>query len=274
MSGRSLSGEANEMLNEYGNSVCPGRDGGGGQCRCGWRAILPTFPALVAIFMRGDFPPDLAKVLANGTSTVGSFRASAASVWGYRQEFATTKGWIAQLLPTSLLGGTLGALLVTQLPERTFAFMVPWLILLAASLFTLQPVISRWFGIGQPHHSPDRKTSVGIVVFQLLVGIYAGDFGAGIGILMLAAFAMMGLSDIHAMNGLKSLLAGCMNGAAVVIFVASDKVIWPLAIAMSVAGCLVENIAAHTARRLPKALIRLAVIVIGFALAAYYFLQG
>lgn len=264
---------ASMVLNEYAILCVLAAMAGGVNAVAGGGTLL-TFPALVAVLVARGLPPDLAKVLANGTSTVALFPASAAALWGYRRELTTVRPWFAKLVPSSLAGGTVGALLVTQLPESTFAFLVPWLILLAAFLFTVQPMIARRFGIGQPHQIPTKKTIAGVVLFQLLVAIYGGYFGAGIGILMLAALAMMGLSDIHAMNGLKSLLAGCINGAAVVIFVVSNHVAWSLALAMAVAGCVGAYLATHAARRLPRTVIRNAVIAIGYSLAAYYFLRG
>ena len=120
---------------------------------------LLTFPALVTVFVARGLDPDSAKVLANGTSTVGLFPATMAALWGYRSEFAATRHWLARLIPPSLVGGTTGALLVTQLPERSFASMVPWLILVAASLFTLQPLIAKRLGIGKAHEAPDRKST-------------------------------------------------------------------------------------------------------------------
>jgi uncharacterized membrane protein YfcA len=226
------------------------------------------------MFESHGFSADAAKVLANGTSTVGLFPASAAAMWGYRRELAATRKWLAWLTPPSLLGGTVGALLVTQLPESTFAFLVPWLILTAALLFTLQPLITRRLGIGQPHEPPGKAAMAAIMVFQFLVAVYGGYFGAGIGILMLAAFAMMGMSDIHAMNGLKSLLAGCINGTAVVIFIVTDTVSWWPALAMMVAACLGAYLVARTARRMPRQAIRRLIIAIGFMLAVYYFVRG
>ena len=235
---------------------------------------LLTFPALVAVFVARGLDPDSAKVLANGTSTVGLFPATMAALWGYRSEFAATRHWLARLIPPSLIGGTTGALLVTQLPERSFASMVPWLILVAASLFTLQPLIAKRLGIGKAHEAPTAKTMLGIMLFQSIVGVYGGYFGAGIGILMLSALAMMGMSNIHAMNGLKSLLGGCINGSAVVIFIISGTVEWPLAISMAISGCIGSYAAARIARRLPTKLVRSFVIAVGFSLATYYFLRG
>lgn len=235
---------------------------------------LLTFPALVAALQRQGLDREAAMVLANGTSTVGLFPATMAALWGYRREFATTRPWIVPLTPPSIVGGTIGALLVTQLPDNTFASLVPWLILTAAMLFALQPTIARRLGIGQPHETPQSRTIIGVMLFQTGVSIYGGYFGAGIGILMLTALAMMGLSDIHAMNGLKSLLGGCINGAAVLIFSVTGTVHWPIAAAMAVSGCLGAYGAASVARRLPRVLIRRMIVAIGFALAVYYFVRG
>ena len=149
---------------------------------------------------------------------------------------------------------------------RSFASMVPWLILVAASLFTLQPLIAKRLGIGKAHEAPTAKTMLGIMLFQSIVGVYGGYFGAGIGILMLSALAMMGMSNIHAMNGLKSLLGGCINGSAVVIFIISGTVEWPLAISMAISGCIGSYAAARIARRLPTKLVRSFVIAVGFSL--------
>jgi uncharacterized membrane protein YfcA len=247
--------------------------GGGINALAGGGTLL-TFPALAALLAATySGGPDAAKVLANGTSTVALFPASLAALWGYRHDYAAYSSWTAKLLPSSLLGGTVGALLVTQLPEKMFAALVPWLILVAATLFTLQPVIARKLGIGKAHEAPVGSTIVGVVLFQFLVGIYGGYFGAGIGILMLSALAMMGLSDIHAMNGLKSLLGSAINGSAVVIFILTKQVEWRLAGMMAVAGCLGAFLAAHFGRRLPRPWVRGFVICIGFTLAAYYFYQ-
>jgi len=259
------------MLGEYAWLCLMAALGGGINALAGGGTLL-TFPALAAVLAaQSSLSADAAKVWANGTSTVALFPASMAALWGYRRDFAPYASWSARLIPPSVVGGTFGALLVTQLDERYFASLVPWLILTAATLFTLQPFIAKRLGIGKPHEAPHGRTILGVVLFQFLVGIYGGYFGAGIGILMLSALAMMGLSDIHAMNALKSLLGSCINGAAVVIFIVTNKVDWPLAGMMAVAGCLGAFLAAHYGRRLPRIVVRGFVICIGFALAAYYF---
>ena len=148
---------------------------------------------------------------------------------------------------------------------------VPWLILTAALLFAFQPTIARLTGVGQAHEQPSRRLTAGAIAFQFFVAVYGGYFGAGIGILMLSALAMMGLSDIHRMNAVKTLLAAVINGTSVIVFVATGYVNWPLALAMAVAASIGGYVGARTARRVDRRIVRATVVAIGFSLAGYYF---
>lgn len=230
---------------------------------------LLTFPAL--IFALGESGE--AAVIANATSTTALFPGSLASMWGYRREFRGTAHWIRWLLWPSIVGGLIGSSLVVFLPADWFKLLIPWLILTATLLFLLQPWIARKTGIGKPHEEPSRRTIWGIVAFQFLVGIYGGYFGAGIGILMLSALALMGIGDIHKMNALKTLFAAVMNGLAVVIFIWQQKVDWRYAMPMIVAASVGGFLGASVARRLDKTLVRNVVIGIGLVLSIHYFLR-
>ena len=225
-----------------------------------------TFPSLLAV---------VSPVVANATSTVALVPASLASAWGYRREMKECRRWVLLLTLPNLLGGALGALLVTVLDESYFKALIPWLLLTAAILFLFQPILARLIGIGGRHPSADPRPGavVGIVFFQFLVAIYGGYFGAGMGILMLTALGFLGLADIHQMNGLKNILGACINGVAVVVFVVQGKVEWNYALVMAVAAILGGYLGAHFARRLDRDLVRWIVIAIGFGLAAYYFFQ-
>lgn len=228
---------------------------------------LLTFPALIWVLG----PSAAAYVTANATSTIALFPGSVAAVWGFRRELASQRAWIVPLLIPSIIGGLLGTWLVVNLPANTFKYLVPWLILTASLLFMLQPVISRWTGIGKAHEKPSGFTMAGIIGFQFLVALYGGYFGAGIGILMLSSLALMGLSDIHQMNALKSLLASSINGMSVLVFVANSSVDWKLAVPMVVAGIAGGFAGATGSRQLNKHLVRWIVIAIGLSLATYYF---
>jgi uncharacterized membrane protein YfcA len=227
---------------------------------------LLTFPML--IWVLGDGPAENAE--ANATSTFALFPGSLASMWGYRQEIQATRHWLKYLLAPSIVGGLLGAWLVLQ-NKQAFKELVPWLILSASVLFLLQPLISQWMGIGQPHVAPTRSTIAGVVTMQFLIAVYGGYFGAGIGILMLSGLALMGMADIHQMNGLKTVLATIINGLAVVVFVGQGAVNWHYAVPMTAAAIAGGFFGANTARKLNRALVRWIVISIGIGLSSYYF---
>ncbi|MGD9648811.1 MAG: sulfite exporter TauE/SafE family protein [Pirellulales bacterium] len=235
---------------------------------------LLTFPALFAVL--GASPhaqlAATAGVIANATSTVALVPGAAASMWGYRRELAAVSRWAWLLLPPSFVGGLIGSLFVVLWPDK-FDALIPWLILTAALLFALQPAITRWTGVGRPHADPTARTKLAVVALQFVIAIYGGYFGAGIGILMLTGLALMGLDDIHAMNGLKTLLNFAINGVSVAVFIKAGLVHWPLAAMMAAAAIVGGYGGAHVARRLNRNLVRRGVVAIGFALAAWYFYQ-
>jgi uncharacterized protein len=236
---------------------------------------LLTFPALAGV-LAGSHATE-ALVLANGTSTVALMPASIASAWGFRRETYALRKYLVWLVPPSFVGGTLGAWLLVQFPDQ-FSGLVPWLILTAAVLFTIQPYVAQRLArlqhqaltTGERSHIT-WQSLVAMTGLQLLIAIYGGYFGAGIGILMLSGLGMMGLSDMHEMNGLKSVLASVINGVAVVVFIAHGNVYWPYAALMTGTSIAGGYLAAHYGRRIPSRYVRWLVVMIGFGLAAWYF---
>jgi uncharacterized membrane protein YfcA len=229
---------------------------------------LLTFPALFAALGTSA----TASVMANATSTVALVPASVGAIWGFRNELAPVRRWVKILAWPSLIGGFIGSLLVIAWPE-SFKAAVPWLILTAALLFAVQPLVSRMTGIGQPVENISRRSATGAVVLQFFISIYGGYFGAGIGILMLTSLAVMGLHDIHEMNALKSVLGTIINGTSFVVFVASGNVDWPFAAAMAAASVLGGYFGARASRKMNRAVVRWIVVTIGVSLASYYFMR-
>lgn len=213
-------------------------------------------------------------ITANATSTVALWPGGAASMYGYRREVAEHREWLSVLFLPSLLGGALGAVLVLKTPAKTFEHLVPFLILFATVLFMVQGVVSRWTGSGQGQEAPrTRARLVGAVLFQFGVAVYGGYFGAGIGILMLAVLGFLGLSDIHAANGLKNFFALCINGLAAAYFIVRGAVHWPAALVMIVGATLGGYAGARFARSIGKEKARAAVVVIGLAVAVVLLLR-
>ena len=232
---------------------------------------LLTFPVLMALLSHKPGFEETASVVANETSTAALIPGIFAAAWGYRGQLAHSRTWLKRLIIPSALGGLIGGLLVTELPAGAFKSLVPWLILTAALLFVLQPQIAKWTGIGKSQAEPSRTGIAAIVVFQFFVAVYGGYFGAGIGILMLSALAMMGLSDIHVMNGLKNCLAFSINGMAVAVFLTRGQIAWDYALPMIVSSIIGGYVGARTAQKIDRQIVRRIVVVIGFSLATYYF---
>lgn len=221
---------------------------------------LITFPTLLWI---GRDP-----IVANVTNTVALWPGALSAVVGFRRELADSRGWMLLLTVPSILGGLCGAALLLRTPSRTFAAIVPYLILFATVLFGLQESIARWFGFDghAPRHS-GRAWWLGAAAFQFCVSVYGGYFGAGMGILMLAALGVLGLTDIHQMNGVKNVCVVWINMIAAAYFVLWGTVIWRDAVVMAVAAVAGGYFGAGVARRLGREFVRRAVVVIGVAMA-------
>lgn len=228
---------------------------------------LLTFPTLLASL--APLGVEASRV-ANATSTVALAPGSLAGAWGYRREMQVVRRWTLILLAPSMVGGALGSLLLTRLEASTFEILVPWLILTAALLFLAQPTVARLFQ-AKPHVVPSRRTIGVIVGFQFLVAIYGGFFGAGIGILMLSALALMGMPGVHQMNAVKTFLAFCINGVSVVIFVLEKKVEWRVVPVMVVSSIIGGYLGARVARRIQPRIVRWFIVAVGLGLAGYYF---
>ena len=197
---------------------------------------LLTFPALLA----GLSPLGAADaaVVANATSTVALVPGSLAGAWGYRREMKRVRRWLYLLVGPSLAGGVIGALLVTRLSPAYFAALVPWLLLTAALLFLAESVLPARARTDSRQRAPSAGAVASIVLFQLVVAVYGGYFGAGASILILGALAALGVGEVNQMNALKTVLSACINGISVVVFIAEGKVAWRYALPMSAAAIL------------------------------------
>jgi uncharacterized membrane protein YfcA len=221
---------------------------------------LVSFPAL--IWMGRD------PIVANVTSTLGLWPASLGAMAGFRRELTESRQWLRVLLPPSFAGGALGAVLLLHTPSKTFATIVPYLILFATALFAAGERIGRRSSAPPDGGGLRARSWWAVVGFQFLVAVYGGYFGAGIGILMLAALSLLGLTDLHQMNGIKNALAVLINGIAAVYFSFSGPVVWSDAFVMALAASVGGYGGAGLARALGQAFVRRAVVGIGIAMAA------
>jgi uncharacterized protein len=231
---------------------------------------LLTFPVLITVL-----PP----VTADATSAVALLPAYITSTWAGRKHLAPVRHWFWRLLLQSLLGSLLGALLLNWSGNRSFTALIPWLILIA-TLFTLRPLVTRTAHSGQSLgvDTPIERTSAPSVSLQIgaslllfVVSIYGGYFGAGIGILVIAAVDLIGLTDIHSILPLKNALCGSLRAVAVAVFVLEGKVNWKYGLVMAAGALLGGYIGGSAVRWVNRTLVRAGVVALGFGMTAYYF---
>lgn len=262
-----------------------------------------AFPALVFTGV-----PD---INANATNTIALWPGSVASVGAYRRELsasgrlvwlgsismvggvlgavlllrtppATFRALIPFLLLLAVLlftfGGTLTSRLRAALARRSRAAAAP-VPAPARAATTDEHVAAVVAVMGEPpamNPPPAAEplswtTIAGVSLALLVIATYGGYFGGGIGIMILATLAVVGMENIHAMNALKTFLQTCINGVAVVTFIIGGAVWWPQALVM-IGGAIIGGYGgAYSAQRLPPRLVRRFVIIVGFTMTLYFF---
>jgi uncharacterized membrane protein YfcA len=204
--------------------------------------------------------------VANATSTVALWPGLFGGLFGYRKELENSSTILIRLGITSVIGGGVGAWLLIWTPSPTFARLVPFLILFATILFMLQGAINRKLRLGSLESNQGRLWWTGAIIFQFFSAMYGGYFGAGNGILMLAAMGMLGLNDLHRANGIKNFLGICINSIAVLSFSLSHLVVWSDSLAMAVAALAGGYFGASMAVRIGQVWVRRGIVVIGFVI--------
>ena len=224
---------------------------------------LISFPAAMAV--------GLSPVVANATNAVALVPGTLASAFAYRRELFADKRYLLPLLIPSLCGGLVGAYVLLAAPARVFEKVVPWLVLGATTLILLKrPLMKRIGAVEVPSRA--RVVAVGVGIF--LMGAYGGYFGAGIGIITLAALSLLAPMDIHTMNGRKTVLASIVNGAAAGLFIAKGTANLAAAGVMAVGSISGGYQGASLARRVPASIVSAAVVGIGLILTAILFYRG
>jgi uncharacterized membrane protein YfcA len=224
-----------------------------------------AFPALLLV----GVPP----IPANATNTLALWTGVTASGGAYRNRLDVPRRVLMPLLITSFVGGIIGAFLLLKTPAHTFLRVLPWLMLGATLLFVFGNRLAR----GHPSsvgHDATTAAILGASIFELVVAVYGGYFGGGVGIVNLAMLAAVGMTDIHAMNALKSILGMAINGIAVLVFIVKDAIYWPQGIVMIVGALVGGYLGAHYAQKLPQAWVRNFVILVGAGMTVCFFVKA
>jgi uncharacterized membrane protein YfcA len=225
---------------------------------------LVTFPTLLLF----GTPP----IVANATSTLALVLGTSGSIYSYRRHLASVQPWLVRFIPISLLGGAIGGVLLIYTSNRLFSKLIPFLLLFATILFLAQGIFRRFASLSETGSAAVKPHAIwGAMLFQFAVAIYGGYFGAGIGILMLASLGFMGLTHIHEMNTLKTVLGSLINLVAAVVFIFAGLVHWPKCALMTVGAVIGYFLGAHYAQRISQQRVRQIITAIGFIISAVTF---
>lgn len=226
---------------------------------------IVTFPALILA--------GISSIDANATSTVALLPGTLAGIVGYRSNLPAMRKWIRFFVPVSVLGGLLGGILLTVTPTTLFDRLVPFLILFATVLFTSHALFVRIFRFKTILAAQDissRAMAVALI-FQFMVSVYGGYFGAGIGILMLATLSIMGFANIHEMNVLKNVIGFLINVVAAAYFVLVGLVDWRAAVIVALGSMAGGYSGAHFAQRISQRTVRNLITALGLFITAVMF---
>jgi hypothetical protein len=223
------------------------------------------FPALMGM--------KILPVQANATCTVALWPGQLTSVAAYREDIRKNLRLAWPMGLAGLLGGTAGALVLLNTPQMTFLHMVPWLLLMAASIFAVSGPVSRWIArrrgaIAGATHVPRRLP---VFVATIVVCFYIGYFGAGAVFLIITLLSLFGYQDLNEINALKVVSTTMANGVAFLIFVVGGQVVWRYCLLAMLASAIGGYSSARLAHRVPQSLLRALGVVIGLSMAAWFF---
>jgi uncharacterized membrane protein YfcA len=224
-----------------------------------------SFPAMLSM---GMLP-----IQANATNTVALWPGQITSVAAYRDDIRKNLRLALLVGVAGLFGGAAGALVMLHTPQMTFLHLVPWMLLISASIFAFSGPVSRSLARRKGVTSGATRPQQHLPVFLATTAVcfYIGYFGAGAGFLLITVLSLFGFQDLHEINALKVLSTTLANGIAFIIFVADGQVVWRYCLPAMVTCAIGGYVSAHWARRIPQAVLRGLIIWISLSMAAWFF---
>ena len=220
------------------------------------------------------FSLGLPPVMTNATIAASIWPGALSSAYGYRKSLKKLPKYYFLLLIPCIFGSIIGASILRRTPDRNFELVVPWLVLMAVILLSLQPAIHNKLKKKQKkskRNSPLSLVLISIAIFG--VAIYGGYFGAGFGIIMLALLGFTRLTDIHQMNGLKNLAGVSISLVATIYFIHYRLIDWHYIPPMVIGTVIGGYVGSTYSHKLPTYLIRKIIIISGLAIAVYLFIK-
>lgn len=216
-----------------------------------------TFPAMIAA--------GLDPLTANASNAVAIYPGHAAAVPAYRDELRYAGRALIRRSVVVAAGGLVGAALLINTGSVVFSALVPWLLLAATLVFAFGPAL------GSAAAKLRVRSAWFIGSIEFLFAVYGGYFGAGLGVLLMAALMIVGIRDLQMANAQKNWLATIITTISVAVFASAGLVAWPQTVAVLFGALIGGYGGARLARRIPARVLRIVVICVGLALSGYYF---
>ena len=227
---------------------------------------LITFPTLLAF----GVPP----VTANVSNNIGLVPGAVSGAIGWRRELDGQRSRALRLTTAALVGGVTGAVLLLVLPDDAFSAVVPVLVGLGIVLVACQPLITRRVAAAvDPRLDDPAHDARWLWPMVALTGVYGGYFGAAQGILLMAVLGLGTHTTLHRNNALKNVLAGIVNGVAAVVFIVVADPDWLIVALIAVGSVIGAQVGVRAGRRMPSAVLRAFIIVVGVAALAVFLLR-
>jgi len=224
---------------------------------------LISFPAMTAIGMPA--------VGANVTNTVALWPGMVGGILAQRRDFDGQRSRLALTVPIGALGGVAGGMLLLYTGEHVFRVIVPYLILIAATLLATQDRLKAWL-VKHPHH--ERRTSPLALGVPVAGGaVYGGYFGAGLGVILLAVLGLVLDDTLTRLNALKQAIALAANLAAALFFLFSGQVDWPIALVVAAGAIAGGSIGGRFAGRISPKTLRAIVVTLSVIVAGVYLVR-
>jgi uncharacterized membrane protein YfcA len=217
---------------------------------------LITFPSLIAI--------GLPSVDANVTNSVSVFPGYVSSVVGSRADLAGQGHRVRMIVPACLAGSVVGCALLLLTPARAFELVVPFLVLAAAATLAFQERLRGM--VGHPRALSPRRASITLQLVVFGGAIYGGYFGAALGVMYVAALALILDEPLNRINALKNVLSATVGLVTVVVFAIFGPVHWTAALTVAPATIIGGYVGARLARRLPARILKTIIVSFGTAI--------
>ncbi len=223
---------------------------------------LITFPMLTAV--------GIPAVAANVTNTVALCPGYLGATFAQLKDLRGQERRLWLFLPTGVLGGVAGGILLLNTGEQMFRALVPYLILFAVALLAFQDTIRAWV-FGRTGQEEKRiKQNAWNALPIIFAAVYGGYFGAGVSVIVLAVLGLVLDDSLTKLNALKQAISFSINIAAAIFFLFSGKVVWSAALVMAVGALVGGALGGRLAGKIRPPVLRRVVVTIGLIIALIY----